>query len=1385
MLRRIQLPILLCAALACGKPDVAPGLDVLNCPADGGACALPPSPGVISGSVVYSGTVRGDVVILLFDKASLPPPDGTGTSAVAVARVAQSTLFASATPDSIGPFSAPYTFTQVPANRSYQIRAFIDATHEFDPFFDFAQQPRAGDPAGGYGAIDPATGQPRLLFLSIAPGQAVEGINIAFPAKLAFDPPSFEFSGELPALDQASDRPQHLRLHAVNLGVQGATFTRAHFGLELDRDPCGNRRSTGGDGLDDVFPKVFLRQLTMFDENAREVAVTDAAVIPARVVPIAQLPLLLALAPGADPLPSDMLDVLIEPFALRLATLEPLPVVPKGKYQVVVVERSGQVWTLPNSLGDPRNNGTPYYAASQALSVRVDDKLLRALPGGSVSGNVVFQGGTGFDRVNGGCTAAGTAPAPVPPNIIVQAYLDDPLNPPPPLGAALPVRVAIIRGTQVVPTATGFTAPYTLTGLAFEQKYTIEALADVAGTFSPLDLLQTPVRGDLLGGAIDLSTGLLAPVLVHSSGSNTQDVTLSPQPVPLDAPVFQIDDAAGPASMPADQVAPVRFGVLAAPLAFPIAAGTAPVFTVSLVRDPLTGQTVDADGDGLPDVWPRVFLVALDPKDPTDLTQQVPTRIIPAAVDPTPFLAALKPQQARPAVPPLLTGHLPIIVRPVLVDAATRARHNLAPSKYKIVIINQTGQVWQIPNEAGPAALDPRAVCAAAPCAPGTVQTQSQGRAFVVGLPTSTPTQVTISGTLTFTSPTPAAGAYVYAFSTANPPPPLGTGTPVSADYHPASELTGGSVPFSLPNLIGGQSYFVTAVVDTRGDYAVAPTLYAAAPGEGTLVAFAPAPVAAGSTGLNLAASTALPPRPSFTVVNGKGEAFTSDLSSLFPDAITPQRIALHATPVLTAALTVTPEAHAPIFPVSYRACDANGAPVDVDSDGLPGLYPKITVVKLADADATGLTIDPNLTVIPARVDPTPFIAQLGACSARAVVPATDLSVLLAPAAVQFAADGTPMQVAIPKGRYGIVLTSSTGQVWRLPNELAPAVPSQGVAIAVAAQVPAAQGGSISGTVHLSGYTDAQVGNLVVAAYAAAAPPPPNGLGRPLAVQLIPARFVRPSVSASAVNYALNNLAPGTYLVTALLDPLDRFSALLDFLSTPPLGAQVSFSPAPIPVGSAPVTGKDLSLSRTGQPAIPFERPAFALDASSTLTVSSAAPSAAIKLDAATPAGLPYAAGPAMFHPTLAICGASGKQIQNPSLTCTPGLPYPDTGKTCAPGGAHPWVSSQVYVTPIDTGSRLVAAVVLDACQFCPALTGTADCSAAPLMPPNGPLPLASISFAVADVAIDPATATPAGQLPPGHYAITVIEPTGQSWTVPNGLAAAAPSQGAVVTVAP
>src|SRR5262249_55934906 len=161
---------------------------------------------------VYAGPMRGDAVLLLFDTASLPPPDGNGTTPTAIARIPKETLFgAQLGTTAAGPFSAAFTFTQVPSGRSYQIRAFLDVSGEFNPFFDFTQQPRAGAPAGGHGELD-SSGQPRLLAINVPAGTAVSGISVALTETVPYDPPSFEIAGGSPTLDVSIDRPVEMRL---------------------------------------------------------------------------------------------------------------------------------------------------------------------------------------------------------------------------------------------------------------------------------------------------------------------------------------------------------------------------------------------------------------------------------------------------------------------------------------------------------------------------------------------------------------------------------------------------------------------------------------------------------------------------------------------------------------------------------------------------------------------------------------------------------------------------------------------------------------------------------------------------------------------------------------------------------------------------------------------------------------------------------------------------------------------------------------------------------------------------------------------------------------------------------------------------------------------
>ena len=1413
---------LLCAALAgCEAPPVAPGLDSFVCPADGGDCVLPPANGEISGSVAYSGPRRGDVILLLFAAGNLPPPDGTATTAVSLSRVPAARLFTSASP--LGPFGAPFTFTNVkPGN--YQIRAFLDVTGDFDPFADFTLSPRAGAPTGGSVVFD--AGGPRLTSFNV-PANTTVNVTVALGQEAPYDPPAFRLSDtSVTSFANNYDRSQVLVLEAFNPNVPRATFANPKFGVELARDGAGLPHVSFGDGLADVYPQVLLKQIesAQADGSFAAVADVDAAIIPCEVQSTPLLPLLLALAPGQPPIAVDQLTVLVQPLAVKLGaggSKIPQPSVPPGRYQVVVIEKSGQVWTLPNSLGT-QDPGSKYFVSSQGQRITIGAAVA---PGGSISGKVHYPANRKFG------------------NLVLQAYRGGPQFAPP-LAALPPTRVKLIPGQFIAPvdTTVPFTVDYTIDALPPGQ-YVVEALDDGDGNFNALNLLQTPTKGDLIGGVIDPATARLQVIDVQGAVAG-KDVTLdlAANLATLDPPAFELDESAGPAQIAQDARGVVRLSVKARPPAFPIwsaaqgaftGAGSplTTFFTVGLLRD-AAGNPVDSDSDGLPDVWPRALLVKLSDADPTNLRQDTPTTVIPVAVDPTPFLPALL-SGAKDLVLP--AAKLSLIVRPAALDASDPSAPKRLPvmpaGKYKLVLLNKTGQVWQLPNEAGPAALDPRVGTCTTSCQPGQVASAAQGRFFSVVSPAVLPLPSgEIDGVLTIAGATTSTSVALFAWHAEDPPPPLGTSaSPASADLHLGAELVAGpaagtkTVAFALRALPKGD-YYVTAVVDTRGDFALAPQLWGAAPGPGALAGgvlnaqhtqlmrvTVDAAAVPGVSAL-ASASAPLPARPSFAI-SQSGSPVVADLTTLFPDALSPQRITLHAGgktdaqsvwgPVLDATTAaLKPESGQSQFAIAYRGC-SNGAPVDSDFDNLPDVWPRVLVVKLSDADPSGLTPDPVTTLIPAAVDPLRYLPSSGAaatlplaCDTTTAVAASEVDVILSPVAIQPQPSGALKQIPIPAGRYGIVLIAQSGQVWRLPNELAPALldpraagsPAgqqllpQGVSIRVAAQVPGPLGGAIAGAVKLPDYGAADVGNLVVLAYLASAPPPPAGLGRPVAVQLIPKPVVA-GAAGSAQPFLLANLPAGDYFVAALLDPLGQLSTSFGFMSTPPKGAQLAFStgggaaPAKVSVSSSLVVLPDASAITLDKlvmaNVLPFDRPAFAVDTtSSTLSLSAAtAPGtpAVLRLLPTVPAGVPYAlpSTPA-FHPVVFRDPSTGSPVREASAN------------PACPGGA--FRSTQVYASPIDTGQRYVAAVRVDSCQFCQSLTGVADCSAAPLAPPSGPLPFAGpLVAAVLNLAIDPLTKAPAGvPLPIGHYAITVVEQSGLVWTVPNDLREVGGTSGAL-----
>ncbi len=140
---------------------------------------------------------------------------------------------------------------------------------------------------------------------------------------------------------------------------------------------------------------------------------------------------------------------------------------------------------------------------------------------------------------------------------------------------------------------------------------------------------------------------------------------------------------------------------------------------------------------------------------------------------------------------------------------------------------------------------------------------------------------------------------------------------------------------------------------------------------------------------------------------------------------------------------------------------DANhdGLPDDANHDGLPDTWPEVVVREIApganvllddnDIDGNGVPDDPTkpITVIAAVVDPTPYMAQLldGAGHVKTTpTVVTALNIVVDPLALDVTNPLAPKPLpSMPTGNYSITLIESTGQTWRVPNELDPPIAGQ------------------------------------------------------------------------------------------------------------------------------------------------------------------------------------------------------------------------------------------------------------------------------------------------------------------------------------------------------
>jgi hypothetical protein len=193
--------------------------------------------------------------------------------------------------------------------------------------------------------------------------------------------------------------------------------------------------------------------------------------------------------------------------------------------------------------------------------------------------------------------------------------------------------------------------------------------------------------------------------------------------------------------------------------------------------------------------------------------------------------------------------------------------------------------------------------------------------------------------------------------------------------------------------------------------------------------------------------------RPAFEVVG----------TSRFEPGESQKLLKLRARPIQEGAVDL----RSPVFLVRYMDEDRNGEPDDLNRDGTPEFWPRIVVRKLADGtaltdendldnngvlDTEGVEYahvdstrdgEPGLVVLAAGFVPDAFLAGLNNAQGRPdtgrAVEALELTVVVRLIALDARNPSAPAPLrAVPPGRYAVTVLQSTGQVWRVPNELAP-----------------------------------------------------------------------------------------------------------------------------------------------------------------------------------------------------------------------------------------------------------------------------------------------------------------------------------------------------------
>ena len=308
-------------------------------------CVSPPAveatQGILRGTLDTTGADAGNGFVFLYPAGNPPAPQGSGRP-VQVTGVPEQRLFGGQAPDRDFVFSglAPAT---------YLARGMIDTRHVFDPFVDVMAQPFAGDFDAPLVNVEASAGVRSSA--ALPPGHRVK-----------WDPPMFimDTVPQTSAFTLGSTQQVLSILHLTATALPFSTAANVAFQF-----------SVSDGGLLANYPEVVVQRLAQPDDGPE---FKDAQGNPLQIV----------LAATAQPDSSsrnevidgqqvvDAMYVLIAPIAAVVGhpdggtamTTRQLPSLPRGAYQITVLEADGRYWQVPNGLAEGQpfaaNHGGPY-----------------------------------------------------------------------------------------------------------------------------------------------------------------------------------------------------------------------------------------------------------------------------------------------------------------------------------------------------------------------------------------------------------------------------------------------------------------------------------------------------------------------------------------------------------------------------------------------------------------------------------------------------------------------------------------------------------------------------------------------------------------------------------------------------------------------------------------------------------------------------------------------------------------------------------------------------------------------------------------------------------------------------------------------------------------